>query len=70
MQTYNKSWLDRHKAEQNKLIDKALAELLNEYDLITIKKFIDNYFKYEFDHNLIHFIEPGIIENRMYEVAY
>ena len=60
----------RHKQEQNEYINKRLQEIINEYGEEAIKAFIDNYFKYKFNHNLIHFIEPGIIENRMYEVAY
>lgn len=60
----------RHKAEQNTYIDKRLQEIIDEYGEETTKAFIDNYFKYKFNHNLIHFVEPGIIENRMYEVAY
>ena len=59
----------RHKAEQNTYIDKRLQEIIDEYEEDTTKAFIDNYFKYKFDHNLIHFIEEGIILNRYYEVA-
>lgn len=60
----------RHKAEQNTYIDKRLQEIIDEYDEDTTKAFIDNYFKYDFNHNLMHFVEKGIIQNRMYEVAY
>lgn len=59
----------RHKAEQNIYIDNRLKEIIDEYDEDTTKAFIDNYFEYKFDHNLIHFIEEGIIQNRFYEVA-
>lgn len=70
---YYKKYLEgyhRHKKEQNEYINERLQEIIDEYGEETTEAFIDNYFKYKFNHNLIHFVEPGIIENRMYEVAY
>jgi len=61
-----------HKAEQNRIIDEQLNSAFLKYSLSieNMEDMIKAYFKVRCDHNLMHFATDGILQNRMYEVAY
>ena len=62
-----------HKPLQNKYIDERLNDAFIEYglDIEDMCNMIKAYFNnVECDHNLMHFVTDGILQNRMYEVAY
>ena len=67
-EAYGKKY-HKHNFEQNQKIDTALSGYLHEWDIATLKEMIDRYLEVDFDHNLMHFITPGIIQNRMYEIT-
>jgi hypothetical protein len=73
---YEKAYREKyhkHKADQNKIIDEKLNWAFGEYslDVENMEDMIRAYFnRVKCDHNLMHFVTDGILENRMYEVAY
>jgi hypothetical protein len=62
----------KHKPSQSREIDERLNWAFNEYglDLEAMCDMVQAYFRINCDHNLMHFTTEGILQNRMYEVAY
>lgn len=63
----------KHKAKQNRHIDEQLNHAFHEYclDIENMCDMMKAYFvRVKCDHNLMHFVTEGIIQNRMYEEAY